>query len=154
MGRWFEKHMISLIFGFIGIIFALIGAGFLWGYFYAQQDIKKTQEIPVYSVARLADADADTTIAVEGRIGEQNASYAEGLVAYTASQYQGIECDNDDDRKCHEVWTEIERITPTLWLDLPDGEVRIGNIDELLNEPQVWQTTDNPIEIAATKIVT
>jgi hypothetical protein len=149
MRHWFEKHVVSLIFGFIGAIFALVGIGFLWGYLYTQQNIKSAQEIPLYSATRLADANADTIIAVEGRIGEQNPSYVEGLVAYTASQYQGIECDDesdDGDRECHEVWQETERKTPTLWLDLPDGRVRIDNTDyELINQPQSWQTTGNLI---------
>ena len=153
MGRWFEKHSISLVFGFIGTVFFLVGAGFGWGYFAAQQNIQTAKETSLVTAAQLVDLPVDTPAAVEGRLSEQNPSYVEGLVAYTASRYQGIECDdeNDDDddgdRECHEVWQETERITPALWLDLPDGRVSMGHTNyELLNEPQVWQTTGSPVE--------
>ena len=153
MGRWFEKHLISLIFGFIGAIFALIGGGFLWGHSHTQQEIKTSEQIPLYTVAQLADVPSSTRVAIEGRISEQNLSHFEGLVAYTARQYQGIECDDEDDEnddgdhECDEVWQEVERITPGLWLVLPDGRIRLENTDyELLGAPEVWQTTPQLIE--------
>jgi hypothetical protein len=68
------------------------------------------------------------------------------MVAYTEHQYHGVRCD-DDDGDCEEVWAETERVTPALWLDLPDGRVRVGNTDyELFNPPEVWQTTPALIE--------
>jgi hypothetical protein len=153
MSRWFEKHLISLVFGFIGVIFSLIGGGFLWGCFHTQQEIKTSEQIPLYTAAQLTDVSSNTRVAIEGRISEQNLSHFKGLVAYTARQYQGIECDDEDDenddgdRECDEVWQEVERITPVLWLDLPDGRIRLENTDyELLDAPEVWQTTPRLIE--------
>jgi hypothetical protein len=145
MSRWFEKHLVSLVFGFIGAVFVLLGGGFLWGYFYTQRETKTAEQIPLYTVAQLGRVPSDTLVAVEGRISERNTSQAEGLVVYTQHQYQGIHCDADDD--CEEVWSEIERVTPALWLDLSDGRLRVGNTDyELLNPPEVWQTMPNLIE--------
>ncbi|MBN1993540.1 MAG: hypothetical protein JW953_12640 [Anaerolineae bacterium] len=153
MGRWFEEHLISLVFGFIGAVFAVIGGGFLWGYFHTQQETQQAAQIPLYTLAQLGDISSGTPVAIEGRISEQNTPRFEGLVAYIARQYQGIECDDEDDEdddgdyECDEVWSLVERVTPALWLDLPEGRVRVGNTDyDLLNAPEVWQTTLNPIE--------
>ncbi len=152
MNKWFEHHLISLIFGFVGIVFALVGAGFGWGYGATQQDIRAAEQISLVTAAELAKVSEGSPVALEGRVGEQNTSYVEGLVAYTASQYQGTQCDDeqddddDGDRECREVWAEIDHTTPPLWLDLPDGRVKVSNTDyQLLNEPQVWQTTDQPV---------
>ncbi len=145
MGRWFEEHLISLVLGFIGTVFVLLGGGFLWGYSYAQQEIELAEQTPLSTTAQLASTPSGTLAAVEGQISEQNTSHFEGLVAYTQHQYQGVHCDDDDD--CEEVWLETERVTPALWLDLPDGRVRVGNTDyELLGPPEVWQTTSSLIE--------
>jgi hypothetical protein len=146
MGHWFERHLISLVFGFIGLAFTLLGGGFLWGYIQAQQKIEIVEQLPLYTTAQLTGLPADTLVAVEGRISEQNPLLFEGMVAYTQHQYQGVHCD-DEDGDCEEVWAETERATPALWLDLPDGRVRVGNTDyELFNPPEVWQTTPALIE--------
>jgi hypothetical protein len=149
MGRWFERHLVSLVFGFIGAVFVLLGGGFLWGYRYTQQETAIAEQIPLYTVAQLSQVSSGSLVAVEGRISERNTSYVEGLIAYTQHQYQGVHCDDDDDDDddCEDVWREVERVTPALWLDLSDGRLRVGNTDyELLTPPEVWQTTPNLIE--------
>ncbi|MBN1220687.1 MAG: hypothetical protein JXM69_17330 [Anaerolineae bacterium] len=153
MGRWVEKHLISLVFGFIGAIFALIGGGFWGGHFHTQQEARKAEQIPLYTPAQLDGVLSGTLVAVEGRISEQNSSHFEGLIAYTAHQYQGIECDDEDDEnddgdyECDEVWSLTEWVTPVLWLDSPGGRVRIGNINyKLLHAPEVWRTTSTLVE--------
>lgn len=141
MGRWFEEYLVSVVLGFIGIIFALIGVGFLWGYFNTQSVITLAQQTPLVAANQLVKIPADTTVAIEGRVSERNTSH-KGLVVYTIFQYRGYECDDDDSNDCEEVWLQIERETPTIWLDLPDGRVRVGNNDYwAYHEPKMWQTT-------------
>ena len=53
MGRWFEGHLISLVFGFIGIVFVVIGGGFLWGYNSTQQKTKIVEQTLLSTAAQL-----------------------------------------------------------------------------------------------------
>ena len=147
MGHWFEKYLVSMVSGFIGIIFTLVGAGFLWGHSNTQNEIRLVEQIPLVTATRLMDMSSDTSVAIEGRVSERNTSH-NGLVVYTIFQYRGYECDDEDSNDCEEVWLQTERVTPALWLDLPDGRVRIGNNDYwAFHEPKKWQTTENLIEM-------
>jgi len=147
MGRWFEKHLVSVVSCFIGIIFTLVGAGFLWGHSNTQNEIRLVEQIPLVTATRLTDMSSDTSVAIEGRVSERNTSH-NGLVIYTIFQYRGYECDDEDSNDCEEVWLQTERVTPALWLDLTDGRVRIGNNDYwAFHEPKKWQTTENLIEM-------
>jgi hypothetical protein len=148
MNKWFQKNLINLIFGFIGLAFALIGAGFVWGGIHTHRENRSVEELPLYAPAEFAAAPAGTQVSLEGRLSERNTGYIDGLVAYTARQFQGIECEEDSEGEetCHEVWRLIEQETPALWLDVAGEQVRIGNSDyQLRNEPEIWQTTATPI---------
>ena len=147
MNRWFEKYSVSLILCFIGTIFALAGASFLRGSFNNQQKANLAKQTALVTAAQLADIPANTVVAIEGRISERNTSH-NGLVVYTILQYRGYECDDEDSSDCEEVWLQTERVTPALWLDAPDGRVKIGNNDYwAFNEPEIWQTTDELIKM-------
>jgi hypothetical protein len=147
--NWFEKYLLSLVFGFMGTIFGVIGIVFLVAYFYSVQVTKAGERVPLYTAVQLTDLPTGTVVGVEGQIGEENASSADGLVVYTTERYEGIHCEenNKGEEECEEVWRQIEHVTPPLWLDLSDGSVKVENSEyALINAPETIQTTPNLIE--------
>ena len=141
-----EEHLISVILAFIGTIFAVAAVALLWDGISTQQQIEIAQQIPLYAATELNDLAVETLVAVEGKISERNGSNSQGLVVYTKRQYDGTRCDDEHD-ECEEIWTLIESSIPALWLDMPDGRIRIGNTDyKLYNPPEISQSTEYLIE--------
>lgn len=145
MRHLFEKFFTTLVLGVIGLIFILFGAGFMRGYLNTQQETKLAEQIPLVMASQLMDLSSDTPVALEGRISERNTSH-NGVVVYTIFQYRGYECDEEDSNDCEEVWLQTERVTPAIWLDLPDGRVRVGNNDYwAYHEPRIWRSTGDDL---------
>lgn len=143
-----EKTILYGIFGFMGAIFTLIGAVFIGISYNASAEAARVGAMTPLSVQQLANTPAGSEVIIEGRISERNTGLRDGLVALIERQYRGIECDDNDNRdSCHQVWTETQRATPALWLDITGGRLQISNSDyQLNNPPESWTTTPVLIE--------
>ena len=140
-----EKFLFCGIFGLMGVLFAGIGAAFFWGGITASAEADRVAALTPVPFEQLADLPPNTEIIIEGRISERNTGLIDGLVTFTEHEYQGVDC--DDDGSCDQVWTETQRATPALWLDMPGGRLRLSNTDyQLYNPPISWQTTPELIE--------
>ncbi len=127
----------------VGAIFLLVGIPFVWIALSTTQAVNQLEQLPALSATLLADSAVGQVGVIEGRISERNPLQFRTFVAYIRQVYEGEKCTRDDDReKCEAIWTEDERITPPLWLDLPDGRVHIINSDYTLkNARATWQST-------------
>lgn len=151
MGRWFHQHLGPLIFGVVGVVFLIVGVGLSWGSYATGQQAKAVASLPLVNAEQLSQLAAGQQVGVEGRISERNTAAYEGLVIYTARRFRGIECDrnsNDNTRSnCKQVWDEVERVAPAIWLDVPGGRLRLANANyALYHPPEQWQNTPFPIE--------
>jgi len=150
MPRWIQNHLFSLIFGLIGAIFLLVGLAILWFGLVSNRQINAVESLPLFNSTQLGQVRPGTKAVIEGKISEHNSLHAEGYVAYVRSRYLGERCtdsDDDDEDDCDEVWIEDESLKPELWLDLPDGRIRLANTDYVIqNAPDIRQTTETLVE--------
>jgi hypothetical protein len=143
------KKFTVLFLGLFGSFFLLIGFGLLVTGAWLSQATEREAALPMLNAAQLSQTQPGVTGVVEGKIAERNPLHAEGFVAYLRRLYQGQRCSSQGGTatpKCEAVWTEEERVTPPLWLDLADGRIRLANADYALRHPPaVWQSTEDLI---------
>jgi hypothetical protein len=150
MPRWIQKHLFSLIFGFIGAIFLLVCLVILGFGFLSNRQIDAVESLPLLNSTQLGRAESGVKAVIEGKVSERNPLHAKGYVAYVRSRYLGERCTtdsrNDDEEVCDELWIEDESVKPELWLDLSDGRIRLANTDyEMQSVPVTRQTTETLI---------
>lgn len=144
MRQWFGKHLLSLIFIFVGAFFLLIGLIFVGVGMSSRREVDRLETLPLLDLAGLNDTAAGTEALLEGRVSERNPFQFRPFVAYIRQEYQGQKCEdnlNDDDNSldCEAVWVEDERVTPPLWLDLPGGRARLTNTSYNIQNPGFTQ---------------
>lgn len=144
------KKFVTLFLSLFGGLFVLVGLGLLLLNTRLSAATEQAAALPLLNAAQLSQGSPGAVAMIEGKIAERNSLHAEGFVVYLRQRYQGEQCDVQSGTatpKCEAVWTEEERITPPVWLDLPDGRVRLANADYALQHPPaVWQSTETLIE--------
>jgi hypothetical protein len=143
MWPWLQRHLFTLIFGVIGLIFLAVGGLLGWFSLEAKRQAEVYAARPLLTAAEIAAAPPGQEVMAEGRIGERNPVVFEELVTYQARQYQGQKCEHDNDNRtrCEDIWQELERVTPPLWLDVADGRLRVSNTDYTLASPPLTRLT-------------
>ena len=144
MQQFLQKHFFVIVFGIIGGAFLLFGLLFVSIGSATQRNADQLENIPVLDLVGLGQAAAGAEVALEGKISERNPFEIRPFVAYLSQRYEGERCrddPNDDDniRSCEAVWTQAERATPPLWLDLPEGRIRLTNTDYQVHYPPFSQ---------------
>lgn len=145
-----SKKFAVLFFGLFGGIFLLVGLGLLLAGARLSEATRQAATLPLLNAAQLSQAPPGAMVMIEGKIAERNPLHAEGFVVYLRRLYQGERCSSQGGTatpKCEAVWTEEERVTPPVWLDLADGRVRLANADyALYHPPAFWQSTETLIQ--------
>jgi len=128
-----------------------VGLGLLTlGWSQAQEIDRAAAGQVLHTVTQLSQTPPNTAVMLEGKIAERNSLFDQGFVAYVRSQYRGERCvtptptqDNYEGVSiCESIWTEEERETPPLWLDLSEGRMQLANTDYQLQNPSTtWQST-------------
>lgn len=139
-----KNYLPVFIAGLIALILCCVGLISLKGSALLNQDVERLQQLPVFSATVLGDSRPGQEGFIEGRISERNPLQARSFVAYYRESYLGEQCETDDEghQSCESIWRGEERITPPLWLDLPDGRVQIVNSNYDLRYGLVmWQST-------------
>lgn len=144
------KKFVVLFLGLFSGFFVLVGLVLLFVNTRLSQATEQAADLPLLNAAQLSQASPGTVALIEGKIAERNTLHAEGFVVYLRRLYRGERCDIQSGTatpKCEDVWTEEERVTPPVWLDLPDGRIRLANADYALQRPPaVWQSTGTLIK--------
>lgn len=143
------RVMAGTILAGIGSIFLIVGLIFMRVSFDQDKQIDQIEALPLLTVVQLGDTPPGAKAVIEGHVAERNLLHVNGYVAYISYQYQGERCTRDDDgyNDCESIWSEQERITPDLWLDLSGGRARLINTDySLEHAPVIWQTTDTLVD--------
>lgn len=133
----------------LGTVFGGVGLFVIWLGFSIRWETTAVEQLPAFSsMTALQQANPSGQVVLEGKISENNQIFTQAFVAYIRKIYEGEECTRDDDgnRDCKSIWTENERETPPLWLDLSDGRVRVMNEDYQLEYPTTWQDTEQLID--------
>lgn len=145
-----SKKFAVLFFGLFGGIFLLVGLGLLLAGARLSEATRQAATLPLLNAAQLSQAPPGAMVMIEGKIAERNPLHAEGFVVYLLRLYQGERCSSQGGTatpKCEAVWTEKERVTPPVWLDLADGRVRLANADYALYHPPAFrQSTETLIQ--------
>ncbi len=117
-----KGHLIELLIRlFLGAIFIIVGVGVAWQLpRFIYRGANRVEVLVSITATNLEDTPVGGEVLVEGRISQRNPIQARGFVAYIA---EGREVDEDGD----EHWWELDRVTPPLLLELPDGVVQIEN---------------------------
>lgn len=140
-----SKKFAVLFFGVFGGLFLLMGLGLLGIGARLSEATRQAASLPLFNAAQLSQAPPGAAAMIEGKIAERNPLHAEGFAVYRRQLYQGERCSSQGGTatpKCEAVWTEEERVTPPVWLDLADGRIRLANADyALYHPPAVWQST-------------
>lgn len=144
------KKFVTFFLGLFGGFFVLVGLVLLLVNSRLSQGTEEAAALPLFNAAQLSQAPPGTVALIEGRIAERNTLHAEGFAVYLRRLYRGERCDIQSGTatpKCEDVWTEEERVTPAVWLDLPDGRIHLANTDYALQHPPaVWQSTGTLIK--------
>lgn len=153
----FQKYGTVIIFGIVGGAFLLFGLLFVGIGFASQQTAGQVETIPVLDLAGLGQAAGGAEVALEGKISERNPFELRPFVAYLSQRYDGERCrddPNDDDniRSCEAIWTQAERVTPPLWLDLPGGRMKLTNTDYQVHYPPFTQQSTPQLIKNETKV--
>jgi hypothetical protein len=124
----------SLFLILFGAVFVAVGVWIgVFGARAAAAAADRAEHLRPLSAAALEDATPGRDALLEGQISEHNAARFREMAAYVREEYRG----SDDDG---EQWSEDERVTPRLLLDLADGRAQIGNTDYIIEAPPVqWQ---------------
>lgn len=112
----------------LGLVFLLAGVGV--AVFGAQQigaAAARVERLSPLARAALDDRLAGQEALLEGRISAQNPALFQDFVAYLREEYRG--------RGKNRSWGEVERFTPPLLIDLPDGTAALADDQYLLNHP-------------------
>lgn len=106
-----------------GSLFLIVGLVFAVGIsFIAGNDIARIKRLEPSSVAALSDGAPGREVLLEGRISATMPAQFRDYVAF-------IHEVDVDQRVGKEDWDEVERVTPPLTIELPDGNVRVENSD-------------------------
>ncbi|MCL4300069.1 MAG: hypothetical protein KJ077_30325 [Anaerolineae bacterium] len=145
-----NKKFTVLFFGLLGGLFLLIGLGLLVISTRLSEATRQAAALPLLNAVQLSQTPAGAVAVIEGKIAERNPLHAEGFVVYRRQLYRGERCSSQGGTatpNCEAVWTEEERVTPPVWLDLVDGRIRLANADyALYRPPSVWQSTEGLIK--------
>ena len=105
----------------LGVIFIVVGVGVAWLFpRFIYREANRVEEMVSITATNLADVSVGGEVLVEGRISHRNPVQTRDFVAYVTEER---EVDEDGD----EHWWELDRVTPPLLLELPDGIVQIEN---------------------------
>jgi hypothetical protein len=75
-----------------------------------------------------------SVVLIEGQISPLNPPRYRDFISYVREEYRGTSADGSA------IWSEDQRLTPALLIDLAGGKVRIANNDYRLDSPhQRWQ---------------
>ena len=119
---------IGLIFIAVGVALATVGAR------QASAEADRAERLLPLSAAALDDGRPGREVLVEGRVSARNRALFQGFVAYVREEYRG----SDDDHK--DKWSEDERRTPPLLIDLAGGVVTLADDQyDLDSPPHAWQ---------------
>jgi hypothetical protein len=113
----------GLIFIAAGLAMAILGAR------RASAEADRAERLPPLSSASLDDSRPGREALIEGRISSHNRPLFQGFVAYVREEYRGSDDDND-------TWSEDERNTPPLLIDLDGGSVALADSQYDLDNPQ------------------
>lgn len=105
----------------LGAIFIIVGGGVAWllpRFIY--REANRVEALVSITATNLEDVPVGGEALIEGHISHRNPIQTRGFVAYIT---EGREVDEDGD----EHWWELDRATPPLLLELPDGVVQIEN---------------------------
>lgn len=81
-----------------------------------------------------------SVVLIEGQISSINQPRYRNFIAYVREEYRGLRSDGSA------IWSEYQRVTPALLIDLAGGSVQIANTDYRLDSPhQHWLNTDKLI---------
>lgn len=81
-----------------------------------------------------------SVVLIEGQISPLNPPSYRNFISYVREEYRGINPDGSA------IWSEDQRVTPGLLIDIAGGSVRIANTDYRLDSPhQRWQDTNTLI---------
>ena len=139
LATWFGS-LIERLAGFQGFIllFFVGGAGLLgYGLWLKQSTAKQIADLQPISGYDLDRSEAGRQVLVIGHTSPQNPALFREFIAYIATTYRG----RDEDGK--EIWKEVERQAPPLWVVMADGPILIQSYQQK-NGHQVWQTTPKP----------
>ena len=146
------KFFVVIFLGLFGAVFLFVGGMFLWFSVDANREIEQQKQLPLLTAPQVADASPGIQAVIEGRIAERNQLFDQSFVAYTRSLYEGEHCtnsfdDDNDEPTCSPIWTDIEQLTPPLWLDVADGRTQLANDDyQMQSPPEMWLSTDSLVE--------
>ena len=146
---------------FLGSIFFIIGvaATLIFGYIFTGQ-VRQMEALPLSPAAALNARPPGSQVLVEGQISRRNEKRFRSFVVYWAEEFRGWNEKNDNLNQA--IWVEIERVTPPLRLDLPDGPVRIANNDYTFQSgtmgsaegPVTWQDREDLVWDQSTQMGT
>ncbi|HEU4324874.1 MAG TPA: hypothetical protein VFS21_17140 [Roseiflexaceae bacterium] len=118
----------GLIFVLVGLGLAVVAAG------EARAAADRAERLTPLGAAALEDSPPGREVLVEGAVSARNRALFQDMVAYVREEYRGTDSDGDSQ------WSEDERRTPPLWLDLPGGTARLADDTYTLESPaQRWQ---------------
>ncbi len=118
----------GLIFVVVGLGLATLAAG------QARAAAERAERLAPLGVAALEDSPPGREALVEGVVSARNRALFQEMVAYVREEYRGTDSEGDA------LWSEDERRTPPLWLDLPGGTARLADGAYTLDSPaQRWQ---------------
>ncbi|MEI7771845.1 MAG: hypothetical protein WCI67_17770 [Chloroflexales bacterium] len=124
-----------IVLGLMGSVFLCIGV--VLGTVAARSasaEADRAERLAPASAAALEDSPLGKEILVEGALSARNKPRFRDFVAYTREEYRG------SDKDGHAKWSEDERVTPPLLVDLAAGAVQIGNDDYRISGPHAtWQ---------------
>lgn len=113
----------SFILLLLGLIFFVVGVGLAVGFgYWGGQELARLKRMEPQSFAALTDARVGREVLLEGRISADMPAQFRDYVAF-------IHEVDTDTRLGKESWSEVERVTPPLVIDLADGKARIDNSD-------------------------
>jgi len=132
----------------IGTVFSIIGIGVVLAGFFTLSQRNEIEKLPVLTLANLQDSPAGQAGVIEGKVSENNTLLFRGFVAYWQELYEGQDCSRDDDGNtdCTAIWSVRDRQIPSIWIDLPQGRVKVVNNGYELYYPTTWQSQDQLVE--------
>ena len=132
-----------------GAIFFVVGLPFIGVGWHQANEADRLNDLPLFDLASLTQSGPGLAGTLEGKIAERNALPFRTFVAYVQERYEGEDCDDDG---CDSIWSEIERQTPPLLLDLPEGRVRVINDTYYLTSfPVTWQASEELVAYETTR---
>ena len=152
--RFFRnKNVGALTLQLVGGLFLIIGGlAILYG-FVSTFQVSTLSTAPSFDLSALEAAAPGEEVFLEGTVSEKNPLQLRAFAAYYQELYDGQSCTREGDSpvgnrnrtSCTLHWITEERVTPPLWLDLPDGQVRVLNDDYEIVYAANWQPSEQLI---------